>query len=164
MRKAEIDPGKYRKQMRRHAFGHGDHHFRNFKSAAEFKDWSRPPCAQWRGRIGDQSSDFHKLSRYLSPGNKTCRLFGAARNRHFRRAANRVNGPIRKSPVSSKGRNARPKATEHVDALASTLARESRHIVASQSSDTTSRAVVTDSLNASVLRKRPSAYLAPGEG
>src|ERR1700722_20047041 len=37
MRKAEIDPGKYRKQMRRHAFGHGDHHFRNFKSAAGLK-------------------------------------------------------------------------------------------------------------------------------
>jgi hypothetical protein len=58
------------------------------------------------------------------------------------RAAIGVNGPVRKSPVSQKHLNARPKTTEHVDAVASTLARESRHIVASASSDTTSRAVV----------------------
>ena len=58
------------------------------------------------------------------------------------RAAIGVNGPVRKSPVSQKHLNARPKTTEHVDALASTLAPESRHIVASQPSDTTSRAVV----------------------
>src|SRR3984957_11454273 len=57
------------------------------------------------------------------------------------RAAIGVNGPVRKSPVSQKHLNARPKTTEHVAALASTLAPESRHIVASQTSDTTSRAV-----------------------
>ena len=54
-------------------------------------------------------------------------------------------------------------ATEHVDALARTLARESRHIVAFNSSGTTSRAVVFDPVVASVRRKRSGALFAPGE-
>jgi hypothetical protein len=44
--------------------------------------------------------------------------------------------------VSLKERMAGHKFTEHVDALTRTLAPESRHIVASFSSSTTSRAVV----------------------
>ena len=62
MRKAEIDPGKYRKQMRRRTLGHRNHQFRNTKSATlnqrHGEGWSRPPCAHWRGRIDDQNSDF----------------------------------------------------------------------------------------------------------
>jgi hypothetical protein len=53
--------------------------------------------------------------------------------------------------------------TEHVDALARTLAPESRHIVAFKLSGTTSRAVVFDPLVASVRRKRPGALSALGE-
>ena len=58
------------------------------------------------------------------------------------RVAISVNGSFRKSPVSPKDRNASRKAAEHVDALTRTLAPESRHIVVSQASDTTSRAAV----------------------
>ena len=54
-------------------------------------------------------------------------------------------------------------ATEHVDALARTLAPESRHIVAFKPSGTTSRAVVFDPLVATVRRKRPGALSALGE-
>jgi len=53
--------------------------------------------------------------------------------------------------------------TEHVDALARTLARESRHIVAFNLSGTTSRAVVFDPVVASVRRKRSGAFFALGE-
>jgi hypothetical protein len=54
--------------------------------------------------------------------------------------------------------------TEHVDALARSLAPESRHIVAFNLSGTTSRAVVFDPLVATVLRKRSGALSALGEG
>jgi hypothetical protein len=107
-------------------------HGRNFKLAALMAE--RPWCAHWRGRIDGLENKQRE--------NKTCRLLGAARGKHFMRVAIRVNGSFRKSPVSPKDRSASVKMVEHVDALTRTLAPESRHIVASQASDTTSRAVV----------------------
>ena len=53
---------------------------------------------------------------------------------------------------------------EHVDALGPTLARESRHIVASLSLGTISRAAVLILACLSVRRKRPVAFHATGGG
>src|SRR5258706_14943124 len=90
--------------------------------------------------------------------NKTCRLFGAARGDHSMRAGIAVNLPMGpESPVIG-GR------TEGVDALRLTLARESRHIVAFGLSGTTSRAAVLTLTRPWVLRTRPGALSAPGEG
>src|SRR6478752_3380115 len=90
-------------------------------------------------RIGSQS-------RKQKAGNKTCRLFGAARGNHSRRTAITVNRsrwrPARRQPVSRKERSVMFNVAEHVDALPRTLAPESRHIVASGLLGTTSRAVV----------------------
>ena len=65
-------------------------------------------------------------------------------------------------PQSSVKSHCNAGVTEHVDALARTLARESRHIVAFGLSDT-SRAVVFDPLVATVRRKRSGAFFALGE-
>jgi hypothetical protein len=99
-----------------------------------------------------------------SPENKTCRLFGAARGKHSMHGAisvNRFCGAATLQPVLQSHCNAL--LTEHVDALARTLAPESRHIVAFKTSGTTSRAVVFDPLVAAVRRKRPGALFALGE-
>src|SRR3978361_1274049 len=85
-------------------------------------------------------------SRKQNAGNKTCRLFGAARGNHSRRTAITVNRsrwlPARRHPVSPKDRRVMFNVAEHVDASPRTLAPESRHIVASGLLGTTSRAVV----------------------
>src|SRR5215212_11463095 len=79
------------------------------------------------------------------PENKTCRLFGAARDKHSMRAAITVNrrARLRTRGVAERSHCA-ANVTEHVDAWTRTLAPESRHIVASRLSGTTSRGVVFD--------------------
>ena len=84
------------------------------------------------------------------------------------RTAIRVNRSPRdrggKDTVSRKHRIEQHKMTEHVDALTRTLAPESRHIVASFLSGTTSRAVVLSLYVVSIKPKRSGALSAPGEG
>ena len=75
-----------------------------------------------------------------------------------------TGGEPRKHPVSRKDRIASLKVMEHVDATTPTLARESRHIVVSSLSGTTSRAVVLFLEVSNVRRKRSGALSAPGEG
>ena len=106
--------------------------------------------------------------RQPAPENKTCRLFEAARGRHFMRAATGVNRSANDQAV-----NIRCRGRSHLQGLTErnmwtplmrTLAPESRHIVASKTSGTTSRAVVLSHLVAGVRRKRSGALFAFGEG
>ena len=76
----------------------------------------------------------------------------------------RQGPPFRDPALPRKNPIAMVQVTEHVDATTRTLAPESRHIVASVLSGTTSRAAVLILYGPCVRRKRPGALSAPGEG
>jgi hypothetical protein len=81
------------------------------------------------------------------------------------RTVTTVNGARgRNDTASPKDRIAIPKVTEHVDALARTLAPESRHIVAFELSGTTSRAAELILLVVVFGVNVVARFFAPGEG